>query len=204
LPRATTASTGLDALTQLIEPWVSPRANPITDALCRDAIPRVARALPLACQDGHNAEAREEMALGALLGGLALANAGLGAVHGLANPIGGMFPVPHGVICAALLAPVMEANWNALRLRETNSASIPRYKALGRLLTGRPEATPMDGAAWVRQLVSGLRIPGLGQFGVTAKHTDELVEKALRASSMKANPVALTHGELAGILARAM
>ena len=102
-----TASTGLDALTQLIEPYVSIRANPITDAFCIEGMRRVARSLRLAYQQGQDLKAREDMALASLFGGLALANAGLGAVHGFAAPIGGMFPAPHGAVCAALLPHVM-------------------------------------------------------------------------------------------------
>src|ERR1017187_6933228 len=100
LPPALTASTGLDALTQLIEPYVSIRANPMADLFCTEGIGRTAAALPQVWEDGHNREARAAMAWASLLGGLALANAGLGAVHGFAAPVGGMFPAPHGAICA--------------------------------------------------------------------------------------------------------
>src|SRR5215471_8737394 len=96
LPRAVSAATGLDALTQLIEPYCSVRANPMTDALCVEGIRCAARALPRVCANGADREARSEMAWASLLGGMALANAGLGAVHGFAAPIGGMFPAPHG------------------------------------------------------------------------------------------------------------
>jgi alcohol dehydrogenase class IV len=204
LPPALTASTGLDALTQLIEPFVCSRANPVTDALCRDGITRAARSLRAAFDDGRNAQARENMALASLFGGLALANAGLGAVHGLAGPIGGILPAPHGAVCAALLPQVMEMNLAALCQRQPAAEALNRYDIVARLLTGRETAVADEGVAWVRTLVAHLQIPLLRRYGLTPAHTPEVVEKAMNASSMKANPVALTREELAEILARAL
>src|SRR5258706_124465 len=178
LPPALTASTGLDALTQLIEPYVCSRANPMTDALCLEGIRRAARSLPMAFDDGHNAAAREDMSLASLFGGLALANAGLGAVHGFAGPIGGMFNAPHGAICAALLPHVMEANLRALRRRQPRSEAISRYDEVARLLTENSRATADDGAEWVRQLIAELQIPPLARYGITPGQIAELVEKA--------------------------
>src|SRR5262249_19837495 len=134
LPREITASTGLDALTQLIEPYVSVRANPITDLFCRDGMRRAAAALPRLWEDPTDREARREMSWAALLGGLALANAGLGAVHGFAAPIGGMFHAPHGAACAAVLPFAMEMNIHALRSRAPESAALQRYEEVARLL----------------------------------------------------------------------
>jgi alcohol dehydrogenase class IV len=204
LPPALTASTGLDALTQLIEPFVCSRANPVTDALCRDGIARVARSLRAAFDDGRDDQARENMALASLFGGLALANAGLGAVHGLAGPIGGILPAPHGAICAALLPHVMEINLAALRQRQPTADALNRYEMVARLLTGNETAVADDGVAWVRALVAHLQIPPLSRLGLMPAHTPDLVEKAANASSMKANPVALTRYELVDILARAL
>jgi len=204
LPPAVTASTGLDALTQLIEPYVSCRANPMTDALCLEGMRRAARSLRAAFTDGHNPAAREDMAVASLFGGLALANAGLGAVHGFAGPIGGQFPAPHGAVCAALLAHVMEANLRALRQRQPAADTLRRYDDVARLVTGSPSATAEAGLEWVRGLVTDLKIPGLGQYGLKREHTAELVEKASHASSMKANPLPLTPDELAEILERAL
>ncbi len=204
LPPALTASTGLDALTQLIEPWVSCRANPLTDGICAEGIRRAARALRLAFRDGGNAAAREDMALASLFGGLALANAGLGAVHGFAAPVGGMFPAPHGAVCAALLPHVMAINLQAARTRQPGGETLRRYAALARLLTGDATATAEDGVRWVRALVDELQIPGLRAYGVTSDHVSLLVEKAAQASSMKANPLPLTRDELAEILARSL
>jgi alcohol dehydrogenase class IV len=204
LPPGLTASTGLDALTQLIEPFICKRANPLTDALCRDGITRAARSLRAAFDDGRDDHAREDMALASLFGGLALANAGLGAVHGLAGPIGGVLPAaPHGAICAALLPQVMDANLAALRERQPAGEALQRYEIVARLLTGRDTAVADDGVAWVQDLVAHFQIPRLGHYGLTPAHTSEVIEKAMSASSMKANPVALTRDELAAILARA-
>ncbi|HOX55586.1 MAG TPA: iron-containing alcohol dehydrogenase [Candidatus Paceibacterota bacterium] len=204
LPPALTASTGLDALTQLIEPYVSSRANPMTDALCVEGIRRAARSLRTAFADGRHAAARMDMCVASLFGGLALANAGLGAVHGFAGPIGGQFPAPHGAVCAALLPHVMEGNLRALRQRLPGAGGLRRYDEVARLLTGSATATAEAGVEWVRRLVADLRIPSLGHYGLTAEHTAELVPKAFQASSMKANPIALTPEELGAILQRAL
>ena len=214
LPPAITAATGMDALSQLIEPFVSLRANPMTDTLCRDGITRIARSIRVAFADGRNIAARTDMALGALFGGMALANAGLGAVHGFAAPIGGMFPAPHGAVCAALLAPVMEMNMAALAVRgkgapilrmwEQSGERLNRYEMLACLLTHRTEATVADGVAWLRQLAMDLKIPPLRNYGITEADVPTLCEKAAAASSMKANPIALTREELATILRAAI
>jgi alcohol dehydrogenase class IV len=204
VPPAITAATGLDALTQLIEPFVSCRANPLVDALAADGIRRAARALPRAVADGDDMSARGDMALASLYGGLALANAGLGAVHGLAGPIGGMFDAPHGAICAALLPHVFRANARAVRARETPDGVLERFTAVARLVTGRPTATDADGANWLADLVRECHVPGLGAYGITASDAASIADKAQAASSMKANPVALTPDELMGIVEAAL
>lgn len=205
LPPELTASTGLDALTQLIEPYVCTRANPMTDGLCVEGIRRAARSLRAVFLDGGNNAAREDMAVASLFGGIALANAGLGAVHGFAGPIGGMFNAPHGAVCATLLPHVMEANVRGGGNRETKSAEIRgvsraetlgRYDEVGRLLTGRADADALDGVEWVRQLVKDLRIPPLRSYGITQGDIPGIVEKSLQASSMKSNPVLLGAEEL--------
>ena len=178
LPPALTASTGLDALTQLIEPFVCSRANPVTDGLCHEGIHRAARSLRIAFTDGKNKSAREDMAVASLFGGLALANAGLGAVHGFAGPIGGSFPAPHGAICAALLPHVMAANIHALRQRDTTGGdALRRYNEVARLLTGNAGATADEGVKWVRELVGDLQIEQLGAYGVREGHVADLVGK---------------------------
>jgi alcohol dehydrogenase class IV len=204
LPRALTASTGLDALTQLIEPFVCLRANPMTDGLCVKGLQRAARSLRIAFDDGQNKSAREDMAMAGLFGGLALANAGLGAVHGFAGPIGGSFAAPHGAICAALLPHVMVTNLRALRQRAPDGAALPRFDQVARWLTGDASATADDGVQWIQQLVSDLQIPKLSAYAIREEHVADLVAKAMNASSMKANPVVLTPEELAGTLRRAL
>jgi len=204
LPPALTASTGLDALTQLIEPFVCTRANPLTDGLCAEGIRRAGRSLRVAFGDGQNKTAREDMAVASLFGGLALANTGLGAVHGFAGPIGGSFPAPHGAICAALLPHVMAANLSALRQRATSGDALRRYDEVARLLTGNAGSTADDGVDWVRKLVVDLHIPRLGEYGVREEHVADLIAKAANASSMKANPIALTPEELSHTLRQAL
>ncbi len=204
LPPALTASTGLDALTQLIEPYVSCRANPVTDALCVEGMRHVAWALRVAWQDGSHAEAREAMALASLLSGLALANAGLGAVHGFAAPIGGRFDAPHGAVCAALLPHVMAANLAALQSRASGGEALARYETVARCLTGKPGASTDDGRRWVSELVAGLGIPRLRRYGIGPEHVGDLVARAAKASSMKGNPIVLTAGELAAALTAAL
>jgi alcohol dehydrogenase class IV len=159
LPRAETASTGLDALTQCLEPIVTPQGSPLPDALAREGMGRAARALRRAWHDGEDADARRDMAVASLCGGLALANARLGAVHGFAAPLGGMFPVPHGVACARLLAPVVAVNVRALRRRDPDSPALARYDEAARVLTGRPDARAEDAAPWLAELAADLGVP---------------------------------------------
>ena len=204
LPPALTASTGLDALTQLIEPFVCLRASPMTDGLCVEGIRRVARSLREAVRNGQNPSAREDMAAASLFGGLALANAGLGAVHGFAGPIGGMFSAPHGAVCAALLPRVMSANIRALRQRGKASGALDRYDRIAQICTGDGHAVADAGAEWVSRLVIDLKIPPLRAYGINAEHVEEIVKKAQNASSMKANPILLTAEELADTLRKAL
>lgn len=204
LPRELTATTGLDALTQLIEPYVSSRANPLTDAICIAGLRRAARSLRIACDDGRNVAAREDMSLASLMGGLALANAGLGAVHGFAGPIGGTFPAPHGAICAALLPHVMEANIAALRDQSATHPVLARFDEIARIVTERPHAVANDAVTWVRELVQALAIPSLSSYGIRAADFPSIVTAAKNASSMKANPLPLSETQLTEILAAAV
>lgn len=203
-PPAITASTGLDALTQLIEPFVSNSANPVTDALCRDGIARAAGWLRRACEDGGDPLARENMALASLLGGLALANAKLGAVHGCAAVLGGRFPAPHGAICARLLPFVMAVNVRALEARAPGSPALQRYAEVARLVTGRPDARTQEGIEWVESLSVELAIPPWIRYGVTADDIPIVVAEAQRASSTKGNPIGLRDEELALALRHAL
>jgi alcohol dehydrogenase class IV len=202
-PPAVTAAAGLDALTQVLEAFVSRRANPLTDALCRAGMAHAAAGLLPAYHDGSDAAARHAMTLCSLFGGLALSNAGLGAVHGFANPLGGRIDAPHGAICACLLPWVMEANIRALRARQPQSPSLARYDEVARILTGDPQAHAAAAVAWVRAAVAAMAIPPLGAYGFSAADIPESVQAARRASSMQANPVELTDRELAAILEHA-
>jgi alcohol dehydrogenase class IV len=204
LPPSVTASTGLDALTQVIEPYVSIRANPVTDGFCIEGMRRVGRSLKRAFEQGQELQAREDMALASLFGGLSLANAGLGAVHGFAAPIGGMFHAPHGAVCAALLPRVMEVNLRALRERLPDGEALRRYEVVAVILTGTEKATAADGTHWISELCKALQIPGLRTYGISEGDISELVEKAAKASSMKANPILLTRDELTEALQAAL
>jgi alcohol dehydrogenase class IV len=204
LPPAITARTGLDALTQLIEAYVSIRSNPVTDGFCVRGIPLAARSLRRAFHHGHESEARHDMSLAALLSGLALANASLGVVHGFAAPLGGRFPAPHGAICAAILPYGMEINLRALRARDPQSIALRRYQEVGRMLTGWPGATAEDGITWTREICQELEIPPLKTYGMGEQDVPALIAEAAKASSMKGNPLALTPEELGEVLTRAM
>lgn len=203
LPAGPTAATGMDALTQLIEPFLSRRANPMTDALCREGLAGVARSLRTAVREPEDLAARTDMALAALFGGLALANAGLGAVHGFAGPLGGMLGAPHGALCAVLLPPVLRANLAALRARAPGHRRLERFDELARILTGRPAAVAEEAIEWCVALVRDLAIPPLSAWGLRPEAIEAAVDKAERASSMKANPIDLNRAELAGILSAA-
>ncbi|MFO7632926.1 MAG: iron-containing alcohol dehydrogenase, partial [Caldilinea sp.] len=200
LPAAVTAATGMDALTQLIEPFVSSRANPMTDAICREGLRHAARSLAVAVRHGDNLDARRDMAFASLCGGLALANAGLGAVHGFAGPFGGMYNAPHGAVCAALLPEVCAMNVRALRRRAPSHPALARYAEVATILTGSPDTTIEDMVTWLRSLVNAFEIPPLSRYGFNSADTSVVVAKARVASSMKANPITLTDDELAGVL----
>ncbi len=203
LPPQITATSGLDALTQLIEPFLSNAANPMTDAICRDGIRRVARSLRRAYESDDHA-AREDMSLAALFGGMALANAKLGAAHGFAGPIGGMFPAPHGAICARLLPVVMDTNLRAIQKRTAKTLALSRFTEVSRLLTGNADAQPEDGVRWLQELCADLQISPLGKYGVTAADFPAIIAQSKVSSSMKGNPVALSDQELQSILEQAV
>ena len=204
LPPPITASTGLDALTQLIEPFVSIKANPTTDAICREGLFHAARSLLRAYKNGSDKVAREGMALASLFGGMALANASLGAVHGFAGPLGGMLHAPHGALCARLLPLVMEANLNALEARQPDHPAIVRYAEIAQILTGDENASARDGLEWVRNLVSTLDIPALSAYGMSRVDFSAAVENTMKANSFKGNPIRLDQEELITILEQAI
>lgn len=199
MPPSITASTGLDALTQLMEVYVSNKANPLTDGICREGLKRAGRSLRQAYEDGSNATAREDMAIASLFSGLALANAKLGAVHGLAGPLGGMISAPHGTICARLLPYVMEANVQALQNRAPTSPALARYGEIAQLLAG-VTAKAVDGVEWLRNVCLEFKVPPLSEFGLKEQDFPTVVAKSQKSSSMKGNPITLTDDELMAIL----
>ena len=191
-PRATTLASGLDAITQVIEPYVSSKATAYTDALTAPAIPQGFMALKR-LMETEDPDARDALAHVSLTGGIALANAGLGAVHGLAGVIGGLTPAPHGAICGRLLPLVMVLNIRALRARDPESSSLARYAEVARIVTGDPAARPEDGANWVAALCHALQVPALESFGVDAAEIPEVVTSAQRASSMAGSSASACH-----------
>ena len=203
-PPPVTAASGMDALTQCLEPYVSVRATPLTDGLAREGLNRAAAGLRAAFADGSDLAARTDMAMCSLLGGMALANAKLGAVHGLAGVIGGTAAVPHGVACAALLAPVIEANIRALRSARPAHPALGRYADVAAVLTGNPAAAVEDSLAWIRETVALLEIPRLAAFGISPQDADDVAAKAAGSNSMQGNPVALSHDDLRAILLQAI
>ena len=203
-PPPVTAASGLDALTQCLEPFVSTRANPLTDGLAREGLRRASAGLRAAHADGSDPEARADMAMCSLLGGIALANAKLGAVHGLAGVIGGTAAVPHGMACAALLAPVIEANVRALRSAPPGSRALDRYAEAAQLLTGKPGASVEDGLAWIGETLTLLGVPGLAAFGLGPEQADAIAAAALASSSMRGNPVPLSQDQLAAVFLEAL
>ena len=208
VPADVTARAGMDALCQLIESYTSTGARCVTDALAMAGIARAGRSLAAACRDGANLDAREDMALAALLSGITLTNAGLGAVHGFAAPLGANFPVPHGAVCAALLPHVMAANVGALRADSPDQPVLRRYASIGRVLAQDADLDDADaadaGIRFVRDLARDLAIPPLGHFGVSAEHVGEMAALARKSSSMRYNPVALPEEVLCEVLRAAV
>lgn len=203
VPQSVTAASGMDALTQLIEPLVSNAPTPITDNLCREGLLRCARSLRAAIKDGTNLRARENMSLAALLSGMTLTNSRLGAVHALAGVIGARVNAAHGALCAVLLAPVIEANLNALRSRIADSPALDRYQQAAAILTGSSAAKPEDAIAWVKETCAIGSIPALKTYGISTDDFSAIIGQARKANSVKGNPIELTNTELGSVLSAA-
>ncbi|MHC4130968.1 MAG: iron-containing alcohol dehydrogenase [Planctomycetota bacterium] len=204
MPHEVTASTGMDALTQLLEAYVSKKANPMTDGICREGLMRAGRSLRKAYNNGSDKQAREDMAIAGLFGGLTLTNAKLGAVHGFAGPLGGETEAPHGVICARLLPLVFEANVKALESRGGESGILERFDEVAKMLTGDPGAKAKEGTEWLQELCEELEVPGLSKYGLKEEDIERVTEQGKSSSSMKGNSIELTDEELAGILSRSL
>ena len=200
VPKTITSVTGMDAFTQVIEPYVSRYTNPLVDMFCKDAIPRGASYLLRVWEDGNDHEARENISWVSLMGGLALANAKLGAVHGFAGPIGGMFHAPHGAICAALLPSVMLVNTETLSNRGNDFEKLSRFEDIARWVTGVENATIKEGIEWIASLCKKMEIPRLSEFGIKKAHFQIIIERAKNSSSMRGNPIQLTEREMVKVL----
>lgn len=207
VPSSVTAACGMDALTQLIESYTSINAQPVTDTLALLGIKKCAKSLVLAFEKGDSIEAREDMALAALLSGICLANAGLGAVHGFASPLGGL-NIPHGVICASLLAPTIESNIKTLKKKNHLDETLFKYSNLGRILSGKPDINAEDAhqrlIKYLKSVTQRLKIPRLSEYGLNRIEISEIVDKAKKASSMRYNPVPLPDNNLKEILLQAL
>ncbi len=205
VPKPTIAASGMDALSQLIEPLLSLRANPFTDALARDGIRRSARSLRRAYQEGMEAPGvREDLAIASMFSGICLANSGLGAVHGLAAAAGARLSAPHGAVCAAVLAAAMDVNLRALRERAPDHSALQRIAEVASLLAGRPEASPEDAITWLAELTAAMSIPGLANYGHSQDAIATVVTAAQRASSMRGNPIELSDQEVTEIVTRSL
>lgn len=201
-PKDYTASCGLDALTQLIEAYTSVKASPMTDALCISGIKAVARGFEEAYLDGESIEARKCMSYGALMSGIVLANAGLGIVHGLASPIGGMFPIPHGVVCGTLLYEVSCINIEKMLLEpQKYEQGLKKYSHIGEMLSGRQQSL-QDGLDSLKEVLLRwtelTRMPKLSEYGVGQEHIDDII----RGTGNKNNPIKLDDESIRKIIMR--
>ena len=197
-----TAACGMDAFTQLLEPFLSPTASPLSDAIVWSGLEHLVPNLRRACGEGStDPQVRLNMAYGSLCSGIGLANAGLGIVHGLAGPIGGWFPMPHGVICGTLMGAAQQQNWSALKQRDPQHPAVERMARVGRLMPGGSHLS--DNSAAVDHLtqclldwVEELKIARLGDYGITHGDLDRIVD----AANNRNNPVALTPSEIKTLL----
>ena len=199
------AANGMDALTQLLESYVSLRANALSDALARSGLESVAKGLLAWYENSADAaSARSHMAYAALLSGITLAQVGLGSVHGLASPLGAFFPIPHGVVCGTLVASATRVNINALKARAPDSPALAKYADAGRILSG--ESLESDEAARDRLIdlleswTQRMQLPRLRDYAVSETDFSRIVANS-RGSSMKTNPLVLSDAEISEILA---
>ncbi len=189
---------GMDAFTHLMEAYVCGAPNPLTDMVCEEGLRRLAGAIVPACED-DDPRARSDMSFAAMLGGMALANAKLGAAHGLASSLGGRLSAPHGLITAQLAPYVMQEN--VLAAREAGRADVlNRYRQLACILTGRMDADIVDGIAWTKRTLGRLNLPPVSDYGLCDTMFNEVAEDALLSNAIKGNPLPLNKERLQGIL----
>jgi alcohol dehydrogenase class IV len=200
-PADTTAASGMDAFTQLLESYVSTAANPLTDALALEGLRLISKSLLRSYTHSNDIEARGDMSLAAYISGVTLANAGLGLVHGFASPVGGFFHIPHGVICSTLMAASNKVTIRKLRSEDMNAVALGKYAIAGRLFSphlNRSDHFYVDALVDVISMLrSTLNIRTLAAYGVTSQHHQKIVP----STDSKNNPVALTQEEMFEVLA---
>jgi alcohol dehydrogenase class IV len=208
LPPEVTASTGLDALTQCLESYLALKAQPYTDALAFEGLNRAARSLVRAYRGGNVPEARDDMALAALLSGICLTNAGLGAVHGLAAALGGKFPVAHGIACGRLLPYVFSENVRALTAGKTGQPVLAKCLRIADIFLPPQSGNERERLAalidWLFELVEEMKIPRLSSFGIAPADLPALAAAAGQSGSIRQNPVVLPEQALIDILRAAL
>jgi len=203
-PPHVTAACGMDAFTQLLESYVSVKASPITDQLALSGLQTVRDHLDAAIFHGENIEARTGMAFAALMSGITLANAGLGVVHGIAGVLGGLFSIPHGIVCARLLPPAVKITIHLLRRVSPEHPSLKRYAVAGRIVTGNMEAPTTEGCdgllSFIEALLQRLPISSLRTFGVTTGDIDRIAA----SSGNRNNPIELSLDDIRRLLSEAL
>jgi alcohol dehydrogenase class IV len=200
LPRSITASSGLDAIVQLVEAFTTPTATPYSDLFALAGAQRALAAFPIVLDDPADVAARASMSLAATLSGLALANAKLGAVHGLAAALGGLLPAPHGIVCGIMAAPIFTLTVNRLRQSDPDCEPLHRYQQLAAMATGTPTARAEGFPIWIAALVRSAGLPRLRDLGVTTDLIPQIAESAVRSSSTKGHPTVLTARDFQGLL----
>ena len=198
-----TAACGMDAFTQLLESYVSAKASPMTDTLAWSALERIVTALPAAYEDGSDMQARSDMLYASSISGLTLANAGLGSVHGLASPLGAFFPIPHGVVCGALLFEATRINIQALKERDEHHPALAKYAKVGRLFAPEMFMDVEDALKMLMGMLElwqqHLQMPKLSVYGVSEHDVERIIEN-VSGGSYATNPIMLTHDELKTLL----
>ncbi len=196
-PPSVTAASGMDALTQLVESYISTKSNSFTDALAIDGIQKVIEGLELAVFDGSNLEGREKMSYAAYLSGIALANAGLGVVHGFAQPLGSLFPVPHGVVCGTLMGLTNRITLEKA-IESENNTVVKKMATLGKLISNEEDTEDLAirFVEYIEEFTDRLNIPNLGQYGITESDFELIIEQ----TGLKNHPVQLGYGDLEKIL----